>query len=87
MSVNISLPNSIDCKAILPNACWVEAQNDQKDAILLVSVPCEDVSSIIIIEMSGKRSEMCFLAGSIVKIENNKLHYDKNRLEDCDTEE
>ncbi len=87
MSVNISLPNSVECKTILPNACWVEAQNDQKDAILLVSVPCEDVSSIIVIEMNGKRSEMCFLTGSIVKIENNKLYYDKNRLEDCDSEE
>ncbi|MDE1876456.1 MAG: hypothetical protein KGH86_06485 [Thaumarchaeota archaeon] len=87
MSVNISLPNSVECKIILPNACWVEAQNDQKDAILLVSVPCEDVSSIIVIEMNGKRNEMCFLTGSIVKIENNKLFYDKNRLEDCDAEE
>ncbi|MDE1728425.1 MAG: hypothetical protein KGI02_02615 [Thaumarchaeota archaeon] len=87
MSVDISLPNFVECKVILPNACWVEAQNDQKDAILLVSVPCEDVSSITLIEMSGKRSEMCFLTGSVVKIENNKLYYDKNRLEDCDTEE
>ncbi|SMH70423.1 hypothetical protein [Candidatus Nitrosotalea okcheonensis] len=87
MSVAISLPNFVECKVILPNACWVEAQNDQKDAILLVSVPCEDVSSITLIEMSGKRSEMCFLTGSVVKIENNKLYYDKNRLEDCDTEE
>ncbi|MDE1813554.1 MAG: hypothetical protein KGH87_02925 [Thaumarchaeota archaeon] len=87
MSVDISLPNSVECKVILPNACWVEAQNDQKDAILLVSVPCEDVSSITLIEMSGKRSEMCFLTGSVVKIENNKLYYDKNRLEDCDSEE
>ncbi len=87
MSVNISLPNSVECKIILPNACWVEAQNDQKDAILLVSVPCEDISSIMLIEMNGKRSEMCFLTGSVVKIENNKLYYDKNRLEDCDAEE
>ncbi len=86
MSVNISLPNSIECKTILPNACWVEAQNDQKDAILLVSVPCEDASSIIVIDIRGKRSEMCFITGSIVKIENNKLFYDKNRLEDCDSE-
>ena len=86
MSVNISLPNSIECKTILPNACWVEAQNDQKDAILLVSVPCEDVSSIILIDIHGKRSEMCFMTGSIVKIENNKLFYDKTRLEDCDSE-
>jgi len=87
MSVDISLPNSVECKVILPNACWVEAQNDQKDAILLVSVPCEDVSSITLIEMNGKRSEMCFLTGSVVKIENNKLYYDKNRLENCDAEE
>lgn len=87
MSVNISLPNSMECKTILPNACWVEAQNDQKDAILLVSVPCEDVSSIIVIAMNGKRSEMCFLTGSIVKIENNTIYYDENRLEDCDAEE
>jgi len=86
MSVNISLPNSIECKTILPNACWVETQNDQKDAILLVSVPCEDVSSIILIDIHGKRSEMCFLTGSIVKIEDNKLFYDKSRLEDCDSE-
>lgn len=86
MSVNISLPNSIECKTILPNACWVEAQNDQKDAILLVSVPCEDASSIIVIDIHGKRNEMCFITGSIVKIENNKLFYDKNRLEDCDSE-
>lgn len=86
MSVNISLPNFVECKTILPNACWVEAQNDQKDAILLVSVPCEDASSIIVIDMHGKRNEMCFLTGSIVKIENNKLFYDKNRLEDCDSE-
>ncbi|MDE1844529.1 MAG: hypothetical protein KGI10_04280 [Thaumarchaeota archaeon] len=86
MSVNISLPNFVECKTILPNACWVEAQNDQKDAILLVSVPCEDVSSIIVIDIHGKRSEMCFSTGSIVKIENNKLLYDKNRLEDCDSE-
>ena len=87
MSVDISLPNSVECKVILPNACWVEVQNDQKDAILLVSVPCEDASAITLIEMSGKRSEMCFLIGSVVKIENNKLYYDKNRLEDCDAKE
>lgn len=86
MSVNISLPNFVECKTILPNACWVEAQNDQKDAILLVSVPCEDVSSITVIDIHGQRSEMCFLTGSIVKIENNKLFYDKNRLEDCNSE-
>ena len=86
MSVNVSLPNFIECKTILPNACWVEAQNDQKDAIVLVSIPCEDVSSIIVIDMQGKRNEMCFSIGSIVKIENNKLFYDKNRLEDCDSE-
>jgi hypothetical protein len=84
VSVNILLPNFIECKTILPNACWVEAQNDQMDTILLVSVPCEDASSIIIIDTNGKRSEMCFLIGSIVKIENNKLYYNKNRLEDCD---
>lgn len=87
MSVDISLPNFIECKTILPNACWVEAQNDQKDAILLVSVPCEDISSIIIIDTTGKRSEMCFSIGSIVKIEANKLYYNKNRLEECDAEE
>ncbi len=86
MSVNVSLPNFIECKTILPNACWVEAQNDQKDAIVLVSIPCEDVSSIIVIDMQGKRNEMCFSIGSIVKIENNKLFYDKSRLEDCDSE-
>jgi hypothetical protein len=83
----MSLPNSVECKIILPNACWVETQNDQKDAILLVSIPCDDVSSIIVIETNGKRNEMCFLMGSIVKIENKKLYYDKNRLEDCDAEE
>lgn len=87
MSVNISLPNFLECKTILPNACWVEAQNDQKDVILLVSVPCEDVSSIITIDMNGKRNEMCFSIGSVVKIEDNKLFYNKNRLEDCDSEE
>ena len=86
MSVNVSLPNFIECKTILPNACWVEAQNDQKDAIVLVSIPCEDVSSITVIDMQGKRNEMCFSIGSIVKIENNKLFYDKNRLEDCNSE-
>lgn len=86
MSVDISLPNFIECKTILPNACWVEAQNDQKDAILLVSVPCEDVSSIITIDTNGKRSEMCFAIGSVVKIEDNKLYYNKNRLEDCNSE-
>lgn len=87
MSVDISLPNFIDCKTILPSACWTEAQNDQKDAILLVSVPCDDVSSIIVIDVNGKRSELCFMIGSIVKIENNKLYYNKNRLEECDSEE
>jgi hypothetical protein len=87
MSVDISLPNFVECNTILPNACWVEAQNDQKDAILLVSVPCEDVSSIIVIETSGKRSELCFSIGSVVKIENNNLYYSKNRLEECDPEE
>ena len=87
MSVDISLPNFIECKTILPNACWTEAQNDQKDTILLVSVPCDDVSSIIVIDTSGKRSELCFMIGSIVKIENNKLYYNKNRLEECDSEE
>lgn len=87
MSVNISLPNFIECKTILPNACWVEAQNDQKDTILLVSVPCEDVSSIITIDVNGKRSEMCFSIGSVVKIEDNKLYYNKTRIEDCDSEE
>ncbi len=86
MSVNISLPNFVECKTILPNACWVEAQNDQKDAIVLVSIPCEDVSSITVIDMQGKRNEMCFSIGSTVKIENNKLFYDKNRLEDCNSE-
>lgn len=39
-----------------------------------------------VIDIHGKRSEMCFTTGSIVKIENNKLLYDKNRLEDCDSE-
>ena len=87
MSVDISLPNFIECKTILPNACWAEAQNDQKDTILLVSVPCDDVSSIIVIDTSGKRSELCFMIGSIVKIENNKLYYNKNRLEECNSEE
>ncbi|MDE1770248.1 MAG: hypothetical protein KGI28_06840 [Thaumarchaeota archaeon] len=87
MSVDIELPNFMECKTILPNACWTEAQNDQKDAILLVSVPCDDVSSIIVIDISGKRSELCFMIGSIVKIENNKLYYNKNRLEEYDSEE
>jgi hypothetical protein len=87
MSVDIGLPHFVECKTILPNACWVEAQNDQKDTILLVSVPCEDISSIIIIDTDGKRSEMCFTIGSIVKIENGKLYYNKSRLEDCDPEE
>lgn len=87
MSVDVSLPNFVECKTILPNACWVEAQNDQKDAILLVSVPCEDLSSIAIIDVNGKRTEMCFAIGSIVKIHENKLYYNKNRLEDCDSEE
>ena len=85
--MDISLPNFIDCKVILPNACWVESQNDQKDSIILVSVPCDDVSSIVIIDSSGKRSELCFMIGSVVKIENNKLFYNKNRLEECDSEE
>ena len=87
MSVNISLPNFVECKTVLPNACWVEAQNDEKNTVLLVSVPCEDVSSITVIDATGKRNEMCFMIGSIVKIENNKLYYDKNRLEECDSEE
>lgn len=87
MSVNVSLPHFVECKTILPNSCWIEAQNDEKDAILLISVPCEDVSSIIIIDTNGKRSEMCFMIGSIIKIENNKLYYNKNRLENCDSEE
>ncbi len=59
----------------------------KKMFILLVSVPCEDVSSIITIDMNGKRSEMCFSIGSVVKIEDNKLFYNKNRLEDCNSEE
>lgn len=87
MSVHIELPNFVECKTILPNACWVEAQNDQKDTILLVSVPCDDISSIIIIDTNGKRVEMCFMIGSIIKIENNKLYYSKNRLEECESEE
>lgn len=86
MSVDISLPNFIECKVILPNACWVEAQNDQKDTIILVSVPCDDVSSIVIIDSGGKRTELCFTIGSVVKLENNKLFYNKIRLEDCDSE-
>jgi len=87
MSVDISLPDFIECKIILPNACWVESQNDQKDSIILVAVPCDDVSSIIIIDSSGKRTEMCFMIGSVVKIENNNLFYNKHRLEECDSEE
>jgi hypothetical protein len=87
MSVDISLPNFIEYKTILPNACWIEAQNDQSETILLVSIPCEDVSSIVLIDLNGKRSEMCFMMGSIVKIENNKLYYNKNRLQDCDSED
>jgi len=87
MSVDISLPNLMDCKVILPNACWVEVQNDQKDSVVLVSVPCDDISSIVIIDSSGKRSELCFAIGSVVKIENNKLFYNKSRLEKCDSEE
>ena len=51
MSVDISLPNFVECKIILPNACWVEGQNDQKDSVILVSVPCDDVSSIVIIDI------------------------------------
>jgi hypothetical protein len=87
MSVDISLPNVMECKVILPNACWVEAQNDQKDSVVLVSVPCDDMSSIVIIDSSGKRTELCFTIGSVVKIENNKLFYNKNRLEEYDSEE
>lgn len=84
MSVDISLPNFIDCKVFLPNACWVEVQ---KDFVILVSVPYDDISSIIMIDSNGKRSELCFAIGSVVKIENNKLFYNKNRLEDCGSEE
>lgn len=87
MSVDISLPNFMDCKVILPNACWVEVQNDQKDSVILVSVPCDDISSIILVDSSGKRSELCFMIGSVVKIENNKLFYNKNRLEECTPED
>ncbi|MFZ0843215.1 MAG: hypothetical protein WBV92_04900 [Nitrosotalea sp.] len=87
MSVDISLPNLVECKIILPNACWVEVQNNQKDSIILVSVPCDDVSSVVIIDSSGKRSELCFIIGSVIKIEDNKLLYDKNRLEDCDSKD
>lgn len=86
MSVDISLPHFIECKVILPNACWVETQNDQKDSIILVSVPCDDVSSILMIDAEGKRTELCFTIGSVVKIENNKLFYNKIRVEDCDSE-
>ena len=67
MSVDISLPNLIEYKIILPNACWVEVQNNQKDSIILVSVPCDDVSSVVIIDSSGKRSELCFIIGSVIK--------------------
>jgi hypothetical protein len=77
----------MDCKVILPNACWVEVQNDQKDSVILVSVPCDDTSSIILVDSSGKRSELCFAIGSVVKIENNKLFYNKNRLEECNPED
>jgi hypothetical protein len=87
VSVDISLPNFLECKVILPNACWVEVQNDQKDSIILVSVPCDDVSSIVMIDSSGKRSELCFMIGSVIKIEDNKLLYNQNRLEDCDSKE
>ena len=87
MSVDIALPDFMECKVILPNACWVEAQNDQKDSIILVSVPCDDVSSIIAIGSGGKRVELCFAIGSVIKIEDNKLFYNKNRLEDCNSEE
>lgn len=87
MSISISLPNFMECKVILPNACWVEAQNDQKDSVILVSVPCDDVPSIVIIDSDGKRTELCFTIGSVIKIENNKLFYNKNRLEDCNSEE
>jgi hypothetical protein len=87
VSVDISLPDFIEYKTILPNACWTEAQNDQKDTILLVSIPCDDISSIIVIDSSGKRNELCFMTGTIIKIENNKLYYNKNRLEEYDSEE
>jgi hypothetical protein len=87
VSVDISLPNSLECKVILPNACWVEIQNDEKDSIVLTSVPCDDIPSIVIIDSSGKRSEMCFMIGSVIKIEDNKLFYNKSRLEECDSEE
>ena len=60
---------------------------DQDGAILLVAVPCEDVSSIIIIDVNGKRNELCFMIGSIIKIENNKIYYNKNRLEGCNSDE
>ena len=86
MSVEISLDNFIECKVILPNACWVEAQNDQKDSVVLVSIPCDDVSSIVIIDSSGKRSELCFMVGSVVKIKDNKLFYNKNRIEECESQ-
>lgn len=87
MSIDISLPDFMECKVILPNACWIEAQNDQKHSVILVSVPCDDVPSIVIIDFGGKRIELCFAIGSIIKIENNKLFYNKNRLEDCNSEE
>jgi hypothetical protein len=77
----------MECKVILPNACWVEAQNDQKDSVILVSVPCDDVSSIVIVDSNGNRTELCFAIGSVVKIENNKLFYNKNRLEEYGSEE
>jgi hypothetical protein len=86
VSVDILLPDFIECKVILPNACWVEAQNDHKDSVILISVPCDDVSSIVIIDSGGKRTELCFSTGSVVKIENNKLFYNKIRLEECDSE-
>ena len=87
MSVDISLPSVMECKVILPNACWVETQNDLKDSVILVSVPCDDVSSIVIIDSSGKRNELCFAIGSVVKLEDHKLFYNKNRLEECNSEE
>lgn len=85
MSISISLPNSLDCKVILPNACWVEIQDDTKDSIALVSVPCDDMPSVVVIDANGKRNELCFSIGSIIKIENHKLFYDKSKLEECES--
>ena len=85
MSVDILLPHFLDCKIVLPNACWVEIQNDQKNSIVLVSMPCDDVSSIVVIDSSGKRNELCFMVGAVIKIENDKLFYNKDRLDDCDS--